>query len=281
MSAHLRDAWAAVIAGPAAGVIPDRVKDRKPVNTHAPKPVVVDPMAKRDIERLYPDEVPKVWAAIELLEQGKAPIEPKHRDELVGTFGIRIDKDCRLLVFPHIDGAWHVFYVGHHDYEEAERRMSAPRARVAALPTGLFWRTHPNGRSFGPGGTSTTFYTHETREGYSCFANPWHLWTYLYATMMIGSVSDDEITAFSGTKVGQGNDGEDLAQPDMRLVQRMSFGAFERELVTTPFPPSPAFGPLAHAWTVVPTTSWKAIAASLANLEEEDIVSQHIIKIWG
>ncbi len=134
---HLRAAWAQrIVAGPGSGVIPWRVRDQGPVSVRQPRPVVFDPMAVRDMQRIYPDEQKGVRQAVEQLQAGHAPLEPKTR-ELVGTFGVRIDADCRLLVYPHIDGAWHVFYVGHHDYDEAERRMSAPRVAgvvvVAAL----------------------------------------------------------------------------------------------------------------------------------------------------
>lgn len=267
-------------AGPASGVIPDRVKDRRPVNTHAPKPVVIDQMAKRDIERLYPDEVPKVYAAIELLEQGKAPIEPKSRDELAGTFGIRIDRDCRLLVYPHIDGAWHVFYVGHHDYEEAERRMSAPRE--SSLQSGLFWRAHPRGRPLSiEDATSTQLNPpHERRRGYSCYREPWDLWVYMYVQRVMFAPQDREVVGFEGQRVGGGNDGEDLATP-IRPVVRMSWGSFEHELLTTPFPPRPLKLVRAVLWGGLQPT-WPSFAKAIRYQDDYhgDRVLERILDTW-
>lgn len=390
---HLRSAWAALVtAGPASGVIPDRVKYRGPVNTHVPKRVTFDPIAIKDLGKLYPDEAQKVKRMVTLLEQGMAPLEPKMRDELVGTFGVRIDEDCRLLVYPHIDGSWHIFYVGHHDYDEAERRMSAPhiqrvasieealsglplpecardgdcltvpgtmvgplrkagydpeivhvfgwvmpnvvgfvhqvvrvgetivdatatqydrslpslivasqdqyvemlrratgvesvtiegvRGKSAALQSGLFWRVHPPGRPFTTeDATSTTWNRTETRQGYSCFDNPWHLWVYLMTTMTIGSARGQTVIGFSGERVGEGNDGEDLVVPDGRSVISLPWDRFEGELVETPFPPSPAFGTMSRMWSMAPR-SWKAFAKSYVQWEE-DRVSQHIVRAWS
>ncbi len=115
------------IAGPGEGVIPERVKHRGPINIRAPRTVVIDPMAQRDMRRLEPHERNAAVKIIKLLEQGKAPLEAKER-ELAGTYGIKLDADARLLIYPHVDGAWHVYYMGDHDYGEATRRMSAPRA---------------------------------------------------------------------------------------------------------------------------------------------------------
>lgn len=119
-------------AGPGSGVIPLRVRDIGPININQPRPVVLDPAAIRDFNQvLEGDERKKVKKAIDLLEQGRAPLEPKTRD-LTGAYGLRIDEDCRMLVYPHVDGAWHAFALTHHDYDEVARRWRA--ASKTAMP---------------------------------------------------------------------------------------------------------------------------------------------------
>ncbi len=126
-------------AGPGEGVIPERVKYRGPLNIREPRRVVIDPMAQRDLRRLEPHERNAAAKVIKLLEQGKAPLDAKER-ELAGTYGIKLDADARLLIYPHIDGAWHVYYMGDHDYGEATRRMSAPRAAARTAAARKVWR---------------------------------------------------------------------------------------------------------------------------------------------
>ena len=134
--------------------------------------------------------------------------------------------------------------------------------RVASLGSNLYWRTHPTDRKFSPDdATSKPFYGDgAAQRGYSCFASPWHLWLYLDAMRWYESAKTQDIIGFSGERVGTGNDGEDLVVPDMRTVKRISFAEFERELLTTPMPSTPKFGPGWEGYG-----SWKSFARTLRN----------------
>jgi tRNA nucleotidyltransferase/poly(A) polymerase len=136
--AALVEAETAVESGPNSGVIPYQWRHHGPWDARAPRPVNIDRVAMKDYNRLHPSLQKQVRDAIKELETGGAVVEPKTR-ALAGTYGVRISKDGRLLVYPHIDGTWHIYAViPHHDYREAERRMlpadpvdqPAPGARV-------------------------------------------------------------------------------------------------------------------------------------------------------
>ena len=112
------------VAGPGGGVIPARVVG-PPVDPRQPRPVVWDRMALGDLQDVGQDEQKKARQMVKLLEQGKAPVEQKDPNrELAGAYGVRVDEDCRMVIYPHIDGSWHVLYIGPHDYIEAERRWA-------------------------------------------------------------------------------------------------------------------------------------------------------------
>lgn len=116
---------AAAVGGPNSGVIPYQWRSPTPFSPRQPRPVNIDRIAMKDYNHLTPHDQKLVRTAIRALEVGKAPLEPKTR-ALKGTFGVRLDEDARLLVYPHVDNTWHVFAViPHHDYREAERRMGA------------------------------------------------------------------------------------------------------------------------------------------------------------
>ena len=117
-----------------------------------------------------------------------------------------------------------------------------------SLPSNLYWRVHPYlERPFSiEDATSTTFHSADTRPGYSCFANPWHLFLYLDANNLYQTALHQEIIAFSGTPIGTGADGEILAMPDMAIVRRFSLVEWEAQLATTPLPDSPKFS---DTWT--------------------------------
>lgn len=125
-----------------------------------------------------------------------------------------------------------------------------PNVKGASLDRNLYWRTHPRGRSFSPtDATSTPFHGGSTQSGYSCFRDPWHLWLYLDAQRWYTAAQDQDIIGFTGTRVGTGNDGEDLVIPDMRTVRRMSLGNFEDELRETPLPSSPKWWGDSPGWS--------------------------------
>lgn len=112
----------------------------------------------------------------------------------------------------------------------------------------LWWRKHPEGRPFSTEDAASTTINplqeaggRVTSQGYSAFADPWHLFLYLNANRMYDP--EATIVAFSGDRIGTGNDGEDLVMPDMGTVRRMSMSDFERELARLPMPPSPKFVP--------------------------------------
>lgn len=241
----------------------------------------MDPMARKDYDRLEPHERSAAQRAIRALENGKVQPEPKER-ELEGTYGLRLDADCRMLFYPHIDGSWHVYYLGDHDYDEATRRMSAPRERAASLQSGLFWRAHPRGRPLSiEDATSTQLNPpHERRRGYSCYREPWDLWVYMYVQRVMFAPQDREVVGFEGQRVGGGNDGEDLATP-IRPVVRMSWGSFEHELLTTPFPPRPLKLVRAVLWGGLQPT-WPSFAKAIRYQDDYhgDRVLERILDTW-
>jgi hypothetical protein len=59
------------------------------------------------------------------IERGAAPVEQKQRPPLEDCFSARVGPSFRVVFFIGIDGAFHVFYLGFHDYDEAERRISS------------------------------------------------------------------------------------------------------------------------------------------------------------
>jgi tRNA nucleotidyltransferase/poly(A) polymerase len=132
-------AEAEIESGPNSGTIPYQWRHHGPWDARAPRPVNIDRVAMKDYNRLHPNLQKQVRDAIKQLESGGAAVEPKTR-QLAGTYGVRISKEGRMLVYPHIDGTWHIYAViPHHDYREAERRMvpadePSTGARVPAVP---------------------------------------------------------------------------------------------------------------------------------------------------
>lgn len=125
------------VAGPNSGVIPYNWRFQGPPwNTSQPRPVNIDRGGLRDYNKLTAQEQKQARIALRELEQGTARTEPK-QGALAGTYGIRMNNEARLLVYPHVDGTWHIYAViPHHDYREAQRRMSDRSVGVAAGPAG-------------------------------------------------------------------------------------------------------------------------------------------------
>lgn len=97
---------------------------------YGPRDVKVLRMAEKDIARLHPGQQAKVWKAIEDLKAGRATVEPKERPPLIGSYTVRVTNSLRIGLYltedqPGGDPApdWVVYWVGDHDYREAERRM--------------------------------------------------------------------------------------------------------------------------------------------------------------
>lgn len=115
-------------AGPAGDTVP---LGRFPVEApHAadfgPNDVVVFKPAQKDIDRLPADSAKKVRAAIEALRNGTARgmIEAKEREPLLGTYTLKVTNSLRVGFY--LSGEkddWHVYWVGEHNYVEAERRF--------------------------------------------------------------------------------------------------------------------------------------------------------------
>jgi mRNA-degrading endonuclease RelE of RelBE toxin-antitoxin system len=129
---------------------------------------------------------------------------------------------------------------------------------------GLWWRMHPAGRPF-TDATSTPFMGGETKQGLSCFSDPWQLWSYLLVNWALRV--DDDVIAFRGTRVGEGNDGEDLVMPQGEPVRRYSWAEFQRHLLTIPFPPRPWRG------------TWKRLMSPYA--KGNDPVIDHVLQRYA
>lgn len=113
------------LGGPGSGVIPDRVRADAPGNPRAPRPVVVNRTAESDIRDLPDGDEKIVRQMLKRIERGEVELERKHRYPLQDCFTADASRSLRIALFPHIDGSWQVFYVGYHDYDEAERRMAS------------------------------------------------------------------------------------------------------------------------------------------------------------
>jgi 2'-5' RNA ligase len=162
-------------------------------------------------------------------------------------------------------------------------------AKVAALPSGLFYRTHDKARPFAVDDATSqsmtvSFDDHadKVRKGYSALANPWDLWVYLIAFgwMKPHYIDNDDVIAFSGKpRREKGTDGEPLVVPDMRSVTRYSWPEFERLLLDTPRPAKPGGPGARHGyfdnWGAVANRSWEAAKFSKVAqmLVDESLVS--------
>ena len=137
--------------------------------------------------------------------------------------------------------------------------------------SGTYWRVHAKSRPFDLseafsvpmssfGDRNKT--NRQARPGFSCMADPWHLWVYCMAMGWLadGYVQNSDVIEFSGRPItkgdfvdlgvpesaiewlwdgGRGVDREPLVMPDMRTVNRQSWASFEKMLLSTPLPPAP------------------------------------------
>lgn len=137
--------------------------------------------------------------------------------------------------------------------------------------SGTYWRVHSKSRPFlisdafsvpmsSFGDRDKT--NRQARPGFSCMANPWHLWVYCMAMGWLadGYVQGSDVIEFSGRPItkgdftdlgvpesaiewlwdgGRGVDREPLVMPDMRTVNKQSWSSFEKMLLSTPLPPGP------------------------------------------
>lgn len=141
----------AAAAGPNSGLIPYQWRYQGPPwNPRQPRAVLMDRRAIKDFRRLHPQDSKLVRQAVHDLEAGKAQLNSKTRD-LSGTYAINFSGAGRILVYPHVDGTWHIYGISaHHDYREAERRAAGP------IPTPPFEvgakvnLPHWTGRQIGP-----------------------------------------------------------------------------------------------------------------------------------
>lgn len=127
-------------AGPNSGTIPFQQRYQGPpwvkrpgsgrnadiLRPDRPRPVLFDRRALKDTHRLSPRQYKLVRAAIHDLEGGTADLHPK-RGALEGTYSVNIEQGGRILIYPNVDGNWHVYSIlPTHDYREAQRRASGP-----------------------------------------------------------------------------------------------------------------------------------------------------------
>lgn len=134
-------------AGPGSGVIPDRVRADAPANPQAPRRVTVNRTAESDIRDLPDGDEKIVRRMLKAIEQGKVPLERKSRYPLTDCFTADASRSLRIAMFPHIDGSWQCFYVGYHDYQEAERRMASLGGAVDGQDGGAKVLGEDQGRS--------------------------------------------------------------------------------------------------------------------------------------
>lgn len=120
--------------------------------THfGPRDVKVLRMAEQDIARLHPGQQAKVWEAIEDLRAGRAQVEPKERPPLIGSYTVRVTNSLRLGLYltedqPGGDPApdWVVYWVGAHNYQEAERRMMHNAGAYGPFPEDVTFGPAPS-----------------------------------------------------------------------------------------------------------------------------------------
>ena len=119
-------------AGPAGNMVPfgrfPLLAPERPLS--APRDVKVLRMAQGDIDRLHPGQQARVAQVLDDLRAGRARVEPKGRPPLVGSYTVRVTNSLRLGLYISEDQPggdahpdWVVYWVGAHNYEEAERRM--------------------------------------------------------------------------------------------------------------------------------------------------------------
>lgn len=115
----------AKLGGPASGRIPRALRQLTvPLKyLHMPRPVKIDRPAQNDLEDVPPSLKQRVLDAIQSVSQGVATLEAKAR-ELSGAFTVRITNAWRAAFYLGVDEAWHCFWVGDHNYDEAERRFA-------------------------------------------------------------------------------------------------------------------------------------------------------------
>ena len=137
--------------------------------------------------------------------------------------------------------------------------------------SGTYWRVHSKSRPFALSDAFSVPMSsfgdrdktnRQARPGFSCMANPWHLWVYCMAMGWLadGYVQGSDVIEFSGRPItksdftdlgvpesaiewlwdgGRGVDREPLVMPDMRTVNKQSWSSFEKMLLSTPLPSGP------------------------------------------
>lgn len=125
-------------AGPASGrVRRDRILSGVTGrDARRARPVIIEGNARGDFARLDRSWQARCKKVLKAIEAGQAQPEQKQRPPLQDCFSVRIDSVFRIIFFIGIDGSYHVFYFGFHDYEEAERRMG----KTSSLPPGYTMR---------------------------------------------------------------------------------------------------------------------------------------------
>lgn len=103
--------------------IPARVRAKPPKDLYAPRPVKIEERAEGDIRHLDTDDEGEVRDIIREIARGKVMLDRKERPPLEDCFSADAGVSVRILLYPHIDGSWRVFYVGYHEYDVAERRL--------------------------------------------------------------------------------------------------------------------------------------------------------------
>jgi hypothetical protein len=113
-------------AGPGSGRIPKALRQMKvPFQLlRVPRKVVLDRPAQEDLDDTPPDIRKKVLEALAKVQRGVADFEAKVR-ELTGAYTIRITESWRAAFYLGVDELFHCFWIGDHNYEEAERRFAS------------------------------------------------------------------------------------------------------------------------------------------------------------
>lgn len=213
---------------------------------NTPETPIHDAMVNDLIDQFREWQTNRTEEAMEFWEAKWSNLLPHNLSEAQGrTFLANLRTVCEALDAGK-RGA--IFYV--NDAEDAgsisavaplaQWQVVSSREASKTASANLWWRVHPDNRPFGPqDATSTPFSGGETQQGYSCFDNPWSLLVYLDAMQMYVQSQDQTVIAFTGQRVGTGNDGEALVVPDMARVERMPFAQFEDRLPSYPLPPQP------------------------------------------
>ncbi len=120
--------------------------------------------------------------------------------------------------------------------KEADVKESQPSLSEALQDDDLYWRLHwSDADEFSPSNAESVNWSYRGVNvpdiGYSCFQDPSRLVDYFSAMDEELAENEEMVVAFSGKYVGLGEDGEDLAIPDMKKVYWYTWDEFVETVI--------------------------------------------------